>query len=256
VAASHDQDKDVRRKIENNPAPRITSRILGLGLFGLIVAGCASTEVTNQRQFANGPVPRPGNILVYNFAATPADLPADSALARELNLDTTPQTARQIAEGRRLGIEMAAELVGRIHGMGMPAQRVWADAHPQLNDLIIRGYLLSVNEGSTTKRITIGFGYGASELKVAVETYQVTAQGLRKLESSDVQGKGNKLPGASLGLAALLVTGNPAAFIVGGGVKVYNEASGNNKVEGRAERIVKEIAAQLQIQFQQQGWIN
>ncbi|HTY89404.1 MAG TPA: DUF4410 domain-containing protein [Candidatus Acidoferrum sp.] len=227
-----------------------------LALFALVAAGCASTKVTDQQSFTSGALPRPGNILVYNFAATPADLPADSALAKQPDLDAPPQTAGQIAQGRSLGVQMAGELVGQLHGMGMPAERVWSDQRPQLNDLVIHGCLLSVNEGSTTKRMAIGFGSGASELKVAVEVYQVTAEGLRKVESSDVQGKGGKAPGVSLGLAALLVTGNPVGLLVGGGVKVYNEASGNNKVEGRASQIVKQIGDQLKILFQQQGWVH
>jgi hypothetical protein len=231
--------------------------MLAGGLFALLlITGCASTEVTNQRNFVTGPLPRPGNILVYDFAATAADLPADSALAGHPDVDTTPQAAGQVAAGRLLGIKIAAELVGRIHGMGMPVQRNGEGMQPQINDLVIRGCFISINEGSAAKRICIGFGSGASELKVAVETYQMTAQGLRKLGSNDVQGKGSKAPGVSLGLAALLVTANPVTFIVGSGVKVYNEASGRNKVEGRARQIAKEIAAELKIRFQEQCWIN
>ena len=39
-------------------------------------------------------------------------------------------------------------------------------------------------------------------------------------------------------------------------MKVYGEASGNNKVAGRARATAKEIAAVLKKQFQDQGWIN
>src|SRR5208283_5793065 len=116
--------------------------------------------------------------------------------------DVISQTAGQIAAGRQLGIEIAAELVGRIHGLGMPAQRASAGTKPQINDLVIRGYLISINEGSTAKRVTIGFGYGASELRTAVEGYQMTAQGLRKLGSGTVDSGGNKSPGAVLETAA------------------------------------------------------
>ena len=222
----------------------------------LFLTGCASTEVTNQQNYVTGSLPRPGNILVYDFVATPADLPADSILAGHPDLDTTPQSPAQIAAGRQVGTELAVQLVADIHEMGMPAERPLPGTRPRLNDMVIRGCLLSVDEGSTVKRVAIGFGSGASELRVAVETYQMTSQGLRKLDSSTVQGNGAKAPGASVGLAALLVTGNPVGFIVGGGVKAYNEASGNNKVEGRARQIAKEIAAQLKSRFQEQCWIN
>jgi len=234
-------------------------KIITLGaclLAALFATGCASTKVSNQQTLVTGQLPRPGNILVYNFAATPADVPADSALANQPDVDTTTQTPEQIAEGRKLGAQIATELVAQIQAMGMPAQQVPAGTQPQLNDLVIRGYLLSVNEGSAAKRITIGFGSGASELETAVEGFQMTATGLRKLGSGTVNANGGKSPGASLGLAGLLVTGNPAGLIVSGGMKVYGEASGSSTVEGRAKATAKEIADVLKQRFQEQGWIN
>ena len=222
----------------------------------LLAAGCASTKVTSQETLATGQLAWPGNILVYDFAATAADVPAESALAGQPSVDVNSQTAGQIAAGRQLGIEIAAELVGRIHGMGMPAQRAAAGTQPRINDIVIRGYLISINEGSVTKRVAIGFGYGASELRTAVELYQMTAQGLRKLESSTMDSGGGKGPGASLGAAAFIVTANPVGLIVTSGVHVYGEESGRSKVEGRADATAKEIADQLKIRFQEQGWIK
>jgi len=225
---------------------------------GLVVAtaGCASTKMTGQETLFTGKLPRPGNILVYDFAATAADVPADSALAGQSSVDATNQTPGQIAAGRQLGTEIAGELVGQLHGLGMPAERVWQGATPQLNDLVIRGYLISVNEGSTTKRFAIGFGYGASELKTAVECFQMTSDGLRKLGTSAVDAGGSKGPGAAVGATVFLVTANPVGLIIGSGLKVYGEASGRSTIEGRARATAKEIADQLKIRFQAQGWIN
>ena len=169
-----------------------------------LAAGCASTKVTDRNQLVTGQIPKPNHILVYNFVATPADLPADSALAGQPDLDATPQTAEQIAEGRKLGSEIAAQLVEQIRAMGMPAELASTGMTPQLNDLVIRGYLLSIQEGSAAKRVAIGFGSGASELKTAVEGFQMTAQGLRKLGSGTVDAGGAKTPGAALGVAGLL----------------------------------------------------
>ena len=44
--------------------------------------------------------------------------------------------------------------------MGLPAERASNFTAPQINDLVIKGYLLSIDEGSAIKRVTIGFGYG------------------------------------------------------------------------------------------------
>ena len=46
-------------------------------------AGCASTSVSNQQQPVVGPLPRPAQIWVYPFAATPADVRPESALTSD-----------------------------------------------------------------------------------------------------------------------------------------------------------------------------
>jgi hypothetical protein len=53
-----------------------------------------------------------------------------------------------------------------------------------------------------------------------------------------------------------IASGNPVGLIVSSGMKIYGEESGNSKVEGRAKQTASEIAGQLKIRFQQQGWIS
>jgi hypothetical protein len=221
-----------------------------------MTAGCASTTVSNRQQSASGDLPRPAQIWVYDFAATPADIPPESSLASRTPADTAPQTADQIAEGRILASQITADLVRLISGMGLSAASGSAATRPQLNDLVIQGSILSLQQGSAVKRVAIGFSAGQSELKVAVEGFQVTANGLRKLGSGDVGAGGNKTPGSAVGLAALVATGNPAGLIVSTGMKAYGEKSGRSTVEGRAKQISQEIGDVLKQRFQQQGWIN
>jgi hypothetical protein len=224
-------------------------------LFAMVVAaGCASTKVSNRQELVTGQIARPATIWVYPFAATPADVPANSALAGQAS--TTPQTAAQIAAGRQLGAEIASELVAQINSMGMNAAVAGAAAAPQINDIVIRGYLVSVSQGNEVERLAIGFGEGASELKTAVEGFQVTPQGLRKLGSGSLDSGGSKSPGAAVGVVGLIATGNPAGLIISTGMKVYGEESGSSKVEGRAKATAKEIADVLKQRFQQQGWIQ
>jgi hypothetical protein len=221
-----------------------------------VVAGCASTEVTDRQEYTGGKMPRPHHIWVYDFAATPAEVPAGSVLAGKHDEHATPQTAEQIAAGRQAGAEIAMQLVEEIFNMGLLAKKASGSTQPEINDLVIRGYLLSIDEGDATKRVAIGFGSGASQLTAAVEGFQMTAQGMRKLGSGTVDSGGGKTPGGAVGVAALIVTGNPVGLIVGGGVKVYGEYSGSAKIEGRAKAIAKEIAEKIKPKFQEQGWIN
>ena len=229
---------------------------IGACLFAMVVAaGCASTRVTNRQELVTGQLPRPDHIWVYDFAVTPADVPAESALSGQVSKNT-PQTAEQIATGRQLGAQIATELIEQIRGMGLPAAPAGTRTKQQINDIVIRGYLLSIQQGSAAERVGIGLGEGASELRTAVEGYQVTAQGLRKLGSGTVDSGGGKSPGAAVGVVGLLATANPAGLIVSSGMKVYGEASGSSKVEGRAKQTATEIADVLKQRFEQQGWID
>ncbi len=225
-------------------------------LASLLLAGCASTKVEDREMLVTGSIPKPGTIWVYPFAATASELPAESVLAGHPDLDATPQTAVQIAEGQKLGAQMSTELVIDILNLGMPAAVGTADTKPQVNDIVIRGYLISVKDGNELKRVTIGFGDGASDLKTAVEGFQMTTKGLRKLGSGTIDAGGAKSPGGALGLAVLVATHNPAGLIVSSGMSVYGEKTGSSKVEGRAKQTAAEIADVLKKRFQGQGWIN
>lgn len=234
---------------------KLSSLALGL-LVVACLTGCASTKVSNRQQLVTGPLPKPATVWVYDFVATPADLPADSVLSGQPDLDTTVQTDTQIAEGKKLGHQIATELVTQINGLGMKAALAAPTTKPQINDLVLRGYLLSVTEGSAAKRVGIGFGSGGSELRTAVEGFQMTATGLRKLGSGTVEAGGSKGPGTAVGLAVFIATANPVGLIVSTGTKVYGEASGSSKVEGRAKATAKEITDVLKTRFTEQGWID
>ena len=222
----------------------------------VVVAGCASTKVTaRQSDIGSEKIARPDRIIVHDFAATPADIPAFSAAASQYAAPDTPQTAAEIQTGRKLGAEVAKELVAEIQGMGLPAVQAAGQPAPGVGDIVIIGYFESVHKGSAAERVVLGFGAGAAELKTAVEGYLMTAQGLRKLGSGEVESGGGKTPGVLLPLAVTAATANPIGLIVGSAVKVGGEVSGKSTVEGEAKRTAKEIADQLRVRFQQQGWI-
>ncbi len=53
----------------------------------VIMAGCASSEVTDRRSYAGGEqIPRPGRIIVYDFAATPQGVAPSSAISGRYEL--------------------------------------------------------------------------------------------------------------------------------------------------------------------------
>ena len=224
----------------------------------MVASGCATKKIETER-LVEEELPRPNQILVYDFAATPAEVPADSFITREFSVDTTAtQTAEETAAGRDLGSQIAAGVAAHLREKGLPAKRVpiGTTLPTGVNDIVLRGYLVSVKEGSAAKRIIIGFGAGASELKAAMEGFQVTEQGLRKLGSGTGRFAGSKGPGAATGGVGYAATGNPAGLIVSSGMKLYGEARGSSKIQARAQTAAKEIAKVLEKRARELGWIG
>jgi hypothetical protein len=218
------------------------------------ILACASANVSDRQELVTGQLPRPDHIFVSPFAATPQDVPADSALAGQVS-SGTPQTPEQIALGRQVGAAIAKELASEIVAMGLPAEVVTPQSRFLVNDIVIRGYLLSYTAGNAVERVAIGMGEGAAEIKAAVEGFEVTPTGLRKLGSGDVDTQSSKTPGAAVPLAVAIATKNPLGLIISTGVKLHGEESGSSTIQGKAKDVAKEIAEQIRPRFVQQGWI-
>jgi hypothetical protein len=165
-------------------------RLSGLCVAVVVVAGCSTAEVTSGQYYAqNQKLERPGNILVYDFAASAADIPASIPLNTGYDAPSAPPTAEELAAGRALGAEVAKQLVAEIHDMGMPAEQAIDGTPRHVGDMIIAGYFTSVDEGSRTKRMAIGFGSGAAEISTEAAGFLVTEQGLRLLGSRTVDSR-------------------------------------------------------------------
>jgi Domain of unknown function (DUF4410) len=232
------------------PLSRAASWLLAL----VLVAGCASTEVTDRERYQGAKLARPDRIIVHDFTANPAEVPPESAFAAKLAGAATP-TPQQAELGRKLGAQIAQELVAELRAMGLPAVAAAGQPAPQVDDIVLRGYFVSVEEGSARERVLVGFGKGAAELRTAVEGFQMTTEGLRPLGRGEVRSGGGELPGVVLPLAVVAATANPIGLVVGGAVKLTGEATGSDTIEGSAKRTAEEIAAQLKTTAEEQGWI-
>jgi hypothetical protein len=220
----------------------------------VVVTGCASTDVTERQRYEGAQLARPDRIIVHDFTANPAEVPPESSFAAELAGAPMP-TPEQIEVGRELGAQLASELVTELRAMGLPAVRAAGQPPPRPDDIVLRGYFVSVDEGKAGRRLLVGFGSGAAELSTAVEGYQMTAQGLRPLGRGEVRSEGGKLPGMVLPVAVLAATASPIGLIVGGVAKATGAVTGSETIEGAAKRTAKEIAAQIRTAAEEQGWI-
>ena len=64
----------------------------------IILAGCASSNVTAYQPY-QGKIARPDRIIVYDFAATPSELPSEVAIAGQ-GMTGAPLTPAQLATVR------------------------------------------------------------------------------------------------------------------------------------------------------------
>jgi hypothetical protein len=219
----------------------------------VILSGCASSSVTAYQPY-QGKIDRPDRIIVYDVAATPAELSPEVAVAGRgaAPLSLTPA---QLATARRLGSEIAKDLVAELQGMGLPAVRAAGEPEPRAGDGLVASYFALVDEGSATERVALGFGAGAAELKTVVKGFLMTPQGLRPLGSGEVDAGSGKMPGGAVPLVVTVATANPLGLVVSGAAKAYGEASGSETIEGAAQRTAHEIAVKIQATAERQGWI-
>ena len=223
-----------------------------------VLAGCSTAKVTSGTYYAkNTKLERPGNILVYDFAASMDDLPHTIPLNAGYAAPDKQPTPEALAAGRELGAEVAKRLVDEIHDMGFAAERATDDTPRNVGDMIIAGYFGSVSEGSRLKRLAIGFGSGSAEITTEAAGFLVTENGLLLLGSRSVDsGGGGKGPGMFVPLAVTIATANPIGLVVGGAVKATNEMTGRSTVEGAAKRTADELGEQLREAFRRQGWVE
>ena len=230
-----------------------TRSILFLSILA-VLAGCASTEVTQQTPIVRETITRPNQIWIYDFAATPRDVPSDSA-----HYDFGGETSRtdtQIVTGRRLGALVASDLVEDIQAIGFSVVQALPGSSPRVGDSEIRGYLTSIEDGGLARRFIIGFGDGRSEMKTVAECYVMTPQGLRKLGSWTLSSSGSRAPGIIVPVATAIALSNPIHLLFSAGIKMYGEVSGRSKLEGRARATADTLAGELRIAFQDWGWMS
>ena len=225
----------------------------------LLAAGCASTGTKAERRYiaAGEKLPKPGRIIVYDFAVTRGDLHEDGAVTSSLDARESPLSPSEERLGRKLAARISEKLVEEILALGMPAERSGSGRVAGLNDILIRGEFLSIHEGSRIARMVIGFGAGAANLQTIAQGYQVTDDGLRRLGELEVEAKGGRMPGMAVPVGVGAAVGNVAvSAAVSGGMNVAQETVGGESIEGAATRTAKRIAEVLERAFKRQGWIK
>jgi hypothetical protein len=149
-----------------------------------IAVGCAPTDV-QQRKLTATQLPRPDHILVYDFAVSPEEVKLDKGLSADLMRkyeahEGTSRTADEIKVGHKVADALAEELAKKIRGYGLMAERAFGMPSAKGKVLMVKGELLSIDEGNRTERVAIGLGAGRTSVAANVQVYELTPRAKKK----------------------------------------------------------------------------
>lgn len=239
---------------------RKSIHIATLFLLTIGVGGCAQTVVQPKfEQRMAGPVVRPSQILVYDFAVTSAGVSENQGLFATVgnSLRNTTKNDRELAIAQAVQNRMVEDLVAGIRNLGLPAQRVARGTALPPDAVAVSGLFVKVDEGDKLQRAALGFGVGQSRVDATVEVYAPSTNGPTKLLEFRTHSDSGAAPGA-------LVTGGVGAAAQGGmtvGIAAANMGVGaakghQSQVEQMTARSADQAVAYLSQYFAKQGWIS
>jgi hypothetical protein len=281
---------------------------IGTCLAALLVAAAAGAESAAKKllvgntkteilaRYQGEPLPKPEKFLVLDFKV-PADVVSvDKSMAARMHRRHGHREGDEAAEGatgadagpeelaRQVQESFSNALVRELQQAWLPAEAApgtgSAAAPAPPHALLVRGEFTRIDEGNKTKRILIGFGKGASDVRAHVTVAMATERLPEPivLVEFNMQSKSGKKPGAvptmgagaaSMGAAtaaggaaagaagaiasggAAAKTGEAAASVTGGGV-LDRAAS----VQADASRMARDVAKQIVELLKSQQWAS
>jgi hypothetical protein len=230
-----------------------------LALAGLaLLAACTSSQ---SQMDTTEMLPPPEVVIVDTFATSPDEVQLDEGLSTEVEEaikahQGTSQTEQEAAVGREVADAIANNLVVEIRDVGLAAERGTKVPSSVQNGVLIKGQLISIDEGNRTERVVIGLGAGRSDVRVHVQAYEVTPAGSRLIDTVEVDAKSGLTPGMAETMGAGAVAGHlVVSAVASGGLHAVSERTGANVVAD-ADRAAKGIVKQLAVFFARERWIE
>lgn len=235
---------------------------LALMLAASLASGCStrvsttSTAVPPPAQ-AQAPLARPQRVLVEDFAVDPGAVRLDQAIG--LRIQRQSSGADPAIEQSKLATEVQAAisetLLKAFHKMDVPVELMPPGSEPTPGDLVVRGQVTRIDQGNRTRRLTVGFGAGKSQVNADAAILYVGMDGQpRVLQTYSGSSNSGRKPGmaASAGMAAQQASMLPVALGAASGANGERNRSG---VAGEGQRVAEHLSRSIGEYFARQGWI-
>jgi len=249
---------EVMRRVMRKTGPVASSVAAGLALTAMaltVTSGCARVSTAHVQKTTDR-LAKPALILVQDYQMSPNEVQLDSAISSQIKRAVKgTKTEDQLRVEEEVSRTLTTTLVDEIRKLGIPAEPARMASAVAGPTLSIEGQIVSINEANKAKRLVIGLGSGASEVRTLTQVYEVTSgDGHRLVEDFYTTTKSSRKPGfgpmAGLGAAAGLAASHAAAA---GGVGLATALS--QTVEADVKHSAKQIAKELAKLFVEQGWI-
>ena len=191
-----------------NSGPRSNWMRVVLAALILLFSACARTSVNSGRMLNDGAsLPRPQLVLIQDYDVGADIVKLDSAIGAKLirGVSGKDNSVKQLELGKAIAKSLSEKLASDIEKLGLEAKRS-SGALPESGGpyLVIRGELLSVNEGNRLRRAVIGLGAGATEVAARTRVVMLEDGKETPVDEFTVSAKSARTPGAaeSLGVGA------------------------------------------------------
>jgi len=224
---------------------------------GNILTGDVKAEVL-KRYSGPGVLPKPDKVVIHDFAVPVGAITTDESIAGRLHRKVmlrhgVDEDSSTEALAQQVQAAFTKALAGELKKMNIQTANISAQKMPAAegaisgSNLIVEGQFVAIHEGDETKRIMIGFGRGASDIKTHVTVSSFIQGHSTVVLEFNLSSKSGKKPGA----VATMGVGSLAVGAAAGGV-----GDRKSTVEADASRMAKLVAKQLETFMADQKWIS
>ncbi len=244
--------------------PSCVSFLIGCFAVFLFV-GCASVETHTSPVSSGERLVKPDRLLIYDFAVSPEQVQLDEGITRDVSetvqgKEGIPKTQKELELGRRVARSLTENLVKELGKYGILAERASGPPPTKSNVYFVKGRFVSIDEGSMTQRMVIGFGMGRSVVRAEGKIYQPTAQGPRLVGLFDSEVKSGRKPGMGPMIGVGAAAGRIAtSAAISGGIGVVSETTNvlpfSASLEANVQKMAKDLARKAARGWVKRGWL-